>query len=81
MYHNRYKQYLLADSGYDSKENHNFLIKKGYTPIIIQNKRNIKNKNLIRKQNKKQIKICCEIRIFATQKSDSHKHLVYIFSF
>ena len=27
--HNRYKQYLLADKGYDSKKNHNFLKKKG----------------------------------------------------
>lgn len=55
--HNRYKQYMLADSGYDSKINHNLLIHKGYTPIIIQNKRNIKNKKLIRKLNHSQNKI------------------------
>ena len=55
MYHNRYKQYLFADSGYDSKENHNFLIKKGYTPIIIQNKRNIKMKIYIPKCKKRSI--------------------------
>jgi hypothetical protein len=47
--HNRYKQYFLADSGYDSKQNHIKLINKGYIPIIKQNKRNIKNKALIRK--------------------------------
>jgi len=55
--HNRYKQYILADSGYDSKNNHSLLKNKGYTPIIIQNKRNIKNKKLIRKFNVKQKKI------------------------
>ena len=55
--HNRYKQYLLADSGYDSKRNHKMLINKGYTPIIIQNRRNIKNSKLIRKLNSKQKKI------------------------
>ncbi len=52
--HNRYKQYLLADSGYDSKANHKLLRKKGYTPIIIPNNRNTKNKKKIRKLNKKQ---------------------------
>ena len=82
--HNRYKQYLFADSGYDSKENHDFLINKGYIwckyvapnarknsiynashckvepydiPIIIQNKRNIKNMKLLRKRNKRQNEI------------------------
>lgn len=55
--HNRYKQYLLADSGYDSINNHNILIKKGYTPLIKQNRKNIKNKKLIRKFNKKQKEI------------------------
>lgn len=55
--HNRFKQYFLADSGYDSKNNHNILINKGYTPIIIQNRKNIKNKKLIRKLNTKQKKI------------------------
>ena len=53
---NRYKQYILADlvpngqvaiaySGYDSKNNMNVLTKKGYIPIIIQNRRNIKKEN------------------------------------
>lgn len=55
--HNRFKQYFLADSGYDSKQNNEILIKKGYIPIIIQNRRNIKNKKLIRKLNNKQKKI------------------------
>jgi len=55
--HNRYKQYLLADSGYDSKLIHQKLIKKGYIPIIKQNKRNIKNKKLIRVFNNKQKEI------------------------
>lgn len=45
--HNRYKQYLLADKGYDSKNNKKLLIKKGYTPLIIQNRKNIKNKQLL----------------------------------
>ncbi len=52
---NKYKQYLLADlvpngqvtiayPGYDSKKNIKLLTKNGYTPIIIQNRRNIKKK-------------------------------------
>jgi hypothetical protein len=55
--HNRFKQYLLADSGYDSIENHRKLIMKGYVPLIVQNRRNIKNKKLIRKMNNKQKEI------------------------
>lgn len=55
--HNRYKQYFLADSGYDSKKNYNLLIKKGYNTIIIQNKRNILDKNKLRILNEKQKKI------------------------
>jgi transposase len=51
---NRYKQYFLADKGYDSKENIMKLDKLGYVPIIPQNRRNIKNKKLIRKLNNKQ---------------------------
>jgi len=52
--HNRYKQYFFGDSGYDSKNNHNKLTKMGYVPIIKQNRRNIKNKKLIRKMNNTQ---------------------------
>ena len=47
--HNRYKQYLLADSGYDSKKLFKLFTDKGYSFIIPQNKRNIKDDNLIRK--------------------------------
>ena len=54
---NRYKQYILADSGYDSKNNMNVLTKKGYTPIIIQNRRNIKKRKLIRTYSKKSMEI------------------------
>jgi len=45
---NRYKQNFLADSGYCTKNNKLFLIKKGYRPIIKYNKRNTKNKEIIR---------------------------------
>lgn len=54
---NRYKQYLLGDPGYDSKENIKLLKKKGYTPLIIQNIRNIKDNKKKRTLNKKQLKI------------------------
>lgn len=46
---NRYKQYILADAGYHSNYNIKLARRKGYIPIILQNKRNIKNKKLIRK--------------------------------
>lgn len=55
--HNRFKQYFIADPGYDSKNNINLLSKKGYTCIIKQNRKNIKKKKLIRVFNKKQKKI------------------------
>jgi hypothetical protein len=55
--HNRYKQYLLADRGYDSKKNYTKVINEGYTPIILQNTRKIKNKKFIRTLNTKQKKI------------------------
>ena len=45
---NRYKQYFLGDSGYDTKKNKNFLKEKGYTPLIKYNKRNCKNKEIIK---------------------------------
>jgi len=44
---NRYKQYFLADAGYDSKKNKLYLKKIGYTPIIAYNKKNQKNKKII----------------------------------
>jgi hypothetical protein len=46
---NRYKQYLLADSGYHSQNNINYLKKIGYTPIIAYNKRNCKSRKTIEK--------------------------------
>ncbi len=55
--HNRFKQYFLADSGYDSKNNHKILVNKGYIPIIIQNRKNIKDKKKLRKFNVNQKKI------------------------
>ena len=57
--HNRYKQTFLADSGYRSKKNITILENMGYTPIIAYNKRNTKNKEIIKKNSftKKQKKI------------------------
>jgi hypothetical protein len=55
--HNSFKQFFLADSGYDSIENNRKLITKGYIPLIVQYRRNIKNKKLIRKMNNKQKEI------------------------
>jgi len=37
---NKHKQYYLADKGYDSRANKQFLTDMGYTPIIATNKRN-----------------------------------------
>ena len=54
---NRYKQYLLADAGYDSKNNNKLLFDHGYEPIICPNNRNTKSRSLIRKLNKTQKKI------------------------
>jgi len=45
---NRYKQYFLADSGYDTKQNKLFLINKGYIPIIKYNRRKTKDKHIIK---------------------------------
>jgi hypothetical protein len=47
---NRYKQYMLADSGYDSRKNAKYLKQLGYTPIIAYNKRNTQNKEKIKKR-------------------------------
>ena len=55
--HNRYKQYILADKGYDSKNNHDISIKKGYTPLIAQNIRNTKDPKKIRIMNRKEKEI------------------------
>lgn len=56
---NRYKQYALMDSNYDTKKNHILLKKKGYIPLIRYNKRNCKDsiKNNKRKFKGKQKQI------------------------
>ncbi len=45
---NRYKQYMLMDAQYDSKDNRAYLEKSGYVPIIAHNKRNTKNKKILK---------------------------------
>jgi hypothetical protein len=52
---NKYKQYFLADSGYDSKKINEFVKELGYTPIIKPNNRNRK-KRPKRKLTKSQLK-------------------------
>lgn len=54
---NRYKQYLLADSGYCSKANRLSLRKKGYNPLIWYNKRGAKKVPKQYKFNRKQVMI------------------------
>lgn len=92
--HNRYKQYLMADKGYDSKRNHKKLIKKGYKPLILQNVRNIKNEKLLRILNgsekkvyKKRIKIenyhswikkFCKIKYLYETKIENYKGLLLL---
>jgi transposase len=48
---------FIIFKGYDSKKNYKILHKKGYIPLIPQNRKNIKNKNLLRKFNEKHNKI------------------------
>jgi hypothetical protein len=45
---NRYKQYFLGDPGYNTEKNKQFLISKGYTPIIKYNKRNTQDEKIIK---------------------------------
>ena len=45
------QKYFIADAGYNSKNNMEYLENKGYVPIIWYNKRNTKNKKII-EQNK-----------------------------
>ena len=56
----QYKQYFLADAGYDSKLIHDKLKTRKYIPLIEQNKRGIKNKQLIRRMTKREYKIYCK---------------------
>ena len=50
----KYKEYFLADSGYDTNEIKLELEKLGLIPLIPQNKRNIKNPNKIKKFTEKE---------------------------
>jgi hypothetical protein len=54
----RYRKFFVADAGYDTAKNRNFLSGKGYKPLIWANKRNTKNKKKLRamKMNKAEIK-------------------------
>jgi hypothetical protein len=47
---NKHKKYFTADAGYNSKENVEYLTKKGYSPLIWNNPRNTKNKKLLEKK-------------------------------
>ena len=51
---NKYKQYFLADKGYDTNNIRKLLKEKGYTPIIDHNRRNTKDINKIKKLTKKE---------------------------
>lgn len=50
---NKHKQYLLADTGYDSKEIRKLVSRKGYTYKCPQNRRNIQDENKIIKFSEK----------------------------
>ena len=51
----KYKEYFLADSGYDTNEIKLEIEKLGLIPLIPQNKRNIKNPNKIKKFTEKNL--------------------------
>lgn len=51
------RKYLLADSGYDDKETLSTIRENNFTPIVRQNKRNIKDRNKIREMTKYETKI------------------------
>jgi len=59
---NKYKQYLLGDKGYDSKDFRTKLQTLGYKPIIDYNNRNTKNP-LLKKQLTKQEKVIYKKRM------------------
>jgi transposase len=54
---NRHKQIFLADKGYSSNVIEKTLRKKGYKVLIPQNRRNIKNKKLIKNMTCKDVKV------------------------
>ena len=58
--YDKYKKYFLCDAGYDSKQIHNKLRSLNFVQLIAQNKRGIKNKNLIRRFTKREYKIYCK---------------------
>ena len=51
---NKYRQYFLADKGYDTKHIRNIVTEKGYTPIIDHNNRNTKDIAKIKKLNEQE---------------------------
>jgi hypothetical protein len=57
--YDKYKKYFLCDAGYDSKIIHDKLKELTFIPLIAQNKRGIKNKELIKKFTKRECKIYC----------------------
>jgi hypothetical protein len=54
----KFRKYFIADAGYDAQKNREFILSKGYKPLIWANKRNTKNKKKIKamKLNKKEMK-------------------------
>ena len=60
QYYDDHKKYFMADSMYDSKIIYEKLKGLKFEPLIEQNKRGIKNKQLIRRFNKKDYKIYCK---------------------
>jgi len=56
----KYKKYFMADAGYDSKNIHKILRDQNYIPLMDQNKRGIKNDNLIRRMTKREYNIYCK---------------------
>lgn len=59
-HYNKFKGYFICDAGYDSKLIHSKLRENGFKPLIEQNRRGIKNKNLIRRMSKSEYKIYCK---------------------
>lgn len=57
VYSGKFKQYFLADPGYDTKQLRMKLTEMNYDVLIVQNRRNIKDKNKIVTMNDKEKKI------------------------
>jgi len=47
---NKHRKYFTGDAGYDSNSNRAYLNNKGYTDIIWSNKRNTKDKDILKKR-------------------------------